>query len=192
MSRWNGILRAVPDLIGLFVGAVLHRLLQTVRFERDAYVWMDFNDRATGDGLILVVVTELLLLLGWGLSVGDIFSALPGVLLKLLNSIVLWLLYSGIVYAIVRYLFRAEGSFPFYLRLTGFAAPTLLLLVATFLLPLPLLLAVVLGSIWFVAVVAQGTHYVADLPLERAALAAVGGFAGVIIVTSILGSLRLF
>jgi hypothetical protein len=174
------------------VGAVLHRLLQTVRFERDAYVWMDFNDRATGDGLILVVVTELLLLLGWGLSVGDIFSALPGVLLKLLNSIVLWLLYSGIVFAIVRYLFRAEGSFPFYLRLTGFAAPTLLLLIATFLLPLPLLLAVVLGSIWFVAVVAQGTHYVADLPLERAALAAVGGFAGVIIVTSILGSLRLF
>ncbi|MEA2058702.1 MAG: YIP1 family protein [Actinomycetota bacterium] len=192
MSRWNGILRAVPDLIGLFVGAVLHRLLQTVRFERDAYVWMDFNDRATGDGLILVVVTQLLLMLGRGVSVGSLITSLPEVALALLNSIVMWLLYSGIVYAIVRYLFRAEGSFPFYLRLTGFAAPTLLLLIATLLLPVPAIVAVVLGSIWFVAVVAQGTHYVADLPLDRAAIAAVGGFAGVIIVMSILGSLRFF
>jgi hypothetical protein len=33
---------------------------------------------------------------------------------------------------------------------------------------------------------------VADLPLDRAGIAAVGGFAGVIIVMSILGSLRFF
>ena len=153
---------------------------------------MDFNDRATGDALILVVVTQLILMLGRGVSVGNIITSLPEVLLILLNSIVMWLLYSGIVYAIVRYLLRADGAFPFFLRLTGFAAPTLVLLIAAWLLPIPTILASILGSIWFVAIVAQGAHYVADLPLERAAVAAVGGFAGVVIVMSILSSLRLF
>lgn len=173
------------------MGAVLHRLLQTVRFERDAYVWMDFNDRATGDALILVVITDVLLLLGTGTSVGSLLTSLPSVAFQLLRVIVLWLIYSGIVYAIVRFLLRAEGGFPFYLRLTGFAAPTLLLLIFTLLLPIPAILGLVLGSVWFVAIAAQGTHYVADLPLDRAALAAVGGFAGAIVVLSILGSLSL-
>lgn len=174
------------------MGAVLHRLLQTVRFERDAYVWMDFNDRATGDALILVVVTNVLLLLGTGTSIGTLLTSLPSLAFALLNSIVLWLIYSGIVFAIVRFLLRAEGGFPFYLRLTGFASPTLLVLIFARLLPIPALAAVILGSIWFVAVAAQGTHYVADLPLDRAALAAVGGFVGVVVVMSILSSLRLF
>ena len=42
----------------------MRRLLQTVRFERDAVVWMDFDDRATGDAFILVAVTRFLLFLG--------------------------------------------------------------------------------------------------------------------------------
>jgi len=174
------------------LGAVFHRLLQTVRFERDAYVWMDFNDRATGDGLILVVLTALLLKLGFGDSIGSLITSLPALVLWFLNAIVLWLIYSGIVFAIVRYLLRADGGFPFYLRLTGFASPTLLLLVFTRLLPVPGILALVIGSIWFVAVTAQGTHFVADLPLDRAAFAAVGGFIGVVVVLSILSSLRIF
>lgn len=174
------------------MGAVFHRLLQTVRFERDAYVWMDFNDRATGDALILVVISQILFLLGRGISVGSLLTSLPSLILALLNAIIVWLIYSGIVFAIVRYLLRADGAFPFYLRLTGFASPTLLLLIFTLLLPIPVLLAVILGSIWFIAIAAQGTHYVADLPLDRAAFAAVGGFIGVVVVLSILGSLRIF
>ena len=174
------------------MGAVFHRLLQAVRFERDAFVWMDFNDRATGDALILVVITNVLLLLGTGTSIGSLLSPLLELARDLLSGIVLWLIYTGIVYAIVRFLLRAEGSFPFYLRLTGFAAPSLLLLIFTRLLPIPGILALILGSVWFVAIAAQGTHYVADLPLDRAAFAAVGGFVGVVVVMSILGSLRFF
>ena len=35
------------------MGVVFSRLLQTVKLQRDAFVWMDFNDRATGDAAIL-------------------------------------------------------------------------------------------------------------------------------------------
>ena len=57
------------------MGEVLHRLLQAIRFDRDAYVWMDFNDRATGDGLILVAVTQLLLIVG-GVFVAEALSVI--------------------------------------------------------------------------------------------------------------------
>ncbi|KAA3635637.1 MAG: hypothetical protein DWP92_10710, partial [Armatimonadetes bacterium] len=54
------------------MGVVFHRLLQTVKLERDAFVWLDFNDRATGDGAILVAITQVLLALGTGVSVGNL------------------------------------------------------------------------------------------------------------------------
>jgi hypothetical protein len=47
--------------------------------------------------------------------------------------------------------------------------------------------AFVLGSIWMLAIVARGISYVADLPMERAALAAGGGLVGWIILALILG-----
>jgi hypothetical protein len=43
-----------------------------------------------------------------------------------------------------------------------------------------------------VVVVANGVLYVADLPIAKAFLAAVGGFVLVIIIQSILSSFRLF
>ncbi len=46
----------------------LKALLKAMRLDRDAFVWMDFNDRATGDALVLVVVTRFLILLGLGWS----------------------------------------------------------------------------------------------------------------------------
>ena len=48
------------------MGVVLNRLLQTIRFDRDAFVWMEFNDRATGDALIIVAVTEVLFIIAGG------------------------------------------------------------------------------------------------------------------------------
>jgi hypothetical protein len=47
------------------------------------------------------------------------------------------------------------------------------------------IVALVLGSAWFVAVVTRGVTYEADLPPQRAILAGAGGLIGWIIISSI-------
>lgn len=165
------------------------RLLQALRFERDAFVWMDFNDRATGDALILVAVGRLLILLGTGSSLFALTTSVSGIELlirAMINAAFFWLIYSGLVYGIGRFLLQGEGSYATLLRITGFAYPTLLLLIFTAQFIENAFLALALGSLWFLAVVAQGVRYTADLPLERAALAAAGGMVGFIILSAIL------
>ena len=71
-----------------------NRLLQAVRLQRDAFVWMDFNDRATGDALIFIGVTRVLLLLGFGGSILGVATSL-GVFetffRSLLNAVIFWM-----------------------------------------------------------------------------------------------------
>ena len=168
----------------------LNRLLQAVRFEREAFVWMDFNDRATGDAFVLVLVTRLLLLLGFGFSVLGLTTSITGLevlLISMINTAVFWLAYSGLVYAAGKLLLDGEGSYATTLRITGFAFPTLLLLIATAAVINNAVLAFIVGSLWFLAVVAHGVRHTADLPLERAAAAAGAGLVGWIIVASIFG-----
>jgi len=168
------------------VGAVGQRLLQTIRLQRDAFVWMDFNDRATGDGLILVAVTQVLLLLGQGATLFGLAVGLPSLIGSLLSAIVFWLVYAGIVFAVTRYLLGGDIAYATVLRFAGFAYPTLLLLLFTGrLLPRLPLVAFLLGAVWFLLIVAYGVHYVADLPLGKAAVAAVGGIIGWVVVAAI-------
>ena len=56
------------------MGQVASRLLQTLRLERQAYVWMDFNDRATGDALMLVAISQVLLFAGFAGGLGSLFN----------------------------------------------------------------------------------------------------------------------
>ena len=174
------------------MGVVLNRLLQTIRFDRDAFVWMEFNDRATGDALIIVAVTELLFLVAGGTPLFGLVTSFTAVMSSLLSTIMFWLIYSGLVYAIVKFLFRGDGDYPIYLRMVGFAFPTLLLTIATTQIFGNDLIATLVGSLWFLLVVAYGTHYVSDLPLDRSIVAAVLGWAGWIVVSTILGGLSLF
>jgi hypothetical protein len=174
------------------MGVVLNRLLQAVRFDRDAFVWMDFNDRATGDALILVAVTQVLFLFAGGTSLFGLVTSLFSVLAVLLTGVMFWLIYSGLVYAVAVYLLRGDGHYPVYLRIAGFAFPTLLLMIATTQIFGPGLIGTLVGSIWFLLVVAYGTHYVSDLPLDRSILAAVLAWAGWIVVSTILGGFSLF
>ena len=174
------------------MGVVLNRLLQTIRFDRDAFVWMEFNDRATGDALIIVAVTELLFLIAGGTPLFGLVTSFTAVMSSLLSAIMFWLIYSGLVYAIVAFLFRGDGRYPIYLRMIGFAFPTLLLTIATTQIFGNDLIATLVGSLWFLLIVAYGTHYVSDLPLDRSIVAAVLGWAGWIVVSTILGGLSLF
>ncbi len=174
------------------MGVILNRLLQAIRFDRDAFVWMDFNDRATGDALILVAITEVLIIIAGGTPLFGLVTGLAGVLYALLSTVMFWLIYSGLVYAIAVYLFRGDGQYAVYLRIAGFAFPTLLLTIATTQIFGTGLIGVLVGSLWFLLVVAYGTHYISDLPLDRSIVAAVLAWAGWIVVSSILGGLSLF
>lgn len=174
------------------MGAILTRLLQTVRLERDAYVWMDFNDRATGDAFILVLITQVLLLLGGGSSLFGLLSDPIDLVRVLLSTLVFWLVMSGLTYAAARFLFQGGGAYATFLRFTGFAFPTLLLLLATErLIPFGFL-AFVVGAAWFLAIIAYGVHYVSDLDLAKSAACAVLGLAGWVVVQSIFSGGLIF
>ena len=175
----------------IFLGVVFSRLLQAVKLQRDAFVWMDFNDRATGDAAILVATTQLLIALGLGASLFDLIS--PLILVQLLiGALFTWVLYSGAVYLVSRFLLDGTGQYAIYLRITGFAYPTLLLVVFTSIVISNPTLALALGGAWFVVVVANGLMYTVDLPLPKAFLAAIGGFVVVVTVQAIFGSILAF
>ncbi len=173
------------------MGEPLKRLLQAVRLERDAFVWMDFNDRATGDAMIFVAVTRLLILLGLGWSLFGLATSLSGfeiLIASTLNALIFWLAYSGIAFAITKFLLGGSGNFAVFLRITGFAYPTLLVLIFTAQLgDLPSWLALALGFVWFIAVVTRGITYEGDIPTQKAVLAAIGGYVGWVVISSILG-----
>ena len=167
-----------------------NRLLQTLRLQRDAFVWMDFNDRATADALIFVVATRFLLLLGEGWTILGFATSLGGFQIlfqAMFNAIVFWLAYAGLAFAVARFFFQADGKYPIYLRMVGFGYPTLLLLIFTSRLGLAPLLAYLLGSVWLLAIVTRGIEYESDLPTERAAMAAFGGLVAWVIVAGIFG-----
>lgn len=174
------------------MGVVLSRLLQTVKLQRDAFVWMDFNDRATGDAAIFVVVTEVLVLLAAGNSLFGLALNFVNLIYSLLFALVAWLIYSGLTYAAARFVFQGDGSFATFLRIAGFAAPTLLLLIFTALVIPSGFLALIAGSVWFLAIVSAGVRYIADLMLWQAALSAVLGLAGLVIVQAIFSGGVLF
>jgi hypothetical protein len=167
------------------MGAVFQRFIEAIRFDREAFVWMEFNDRATGDALVLVVITEILLLIAGGIPLLGLVAGFSGTLSALVSTAIFWLVFSAIVFATAKYLFKGDGIYAYYLRLVGFAFPTLLLGIFTNWLIASDPLAALVGSLWFLAVVAYGTHYIGDLPLPQAGVAAVAGYVGWFILQSI-------
>ncbi len=165
---------------------VVQRVLGAARFDRESFLWMLWNDRATGDGAILVVGTDILLAIGLvGLSPLNLsFGTFEFLIRWVISGLFFWLLYAGIAYGIGRYVLEGSGQFSGVLRIVGFAYPTRLLILA-FAQFVALLWAVLLGSIWFFAVVAHGTKEALELPIEKAVIAAVGGFAGYLIISTI-------
>ncbi len=152
---------------------------------------MDFNDRATGDAAILVGITQILLEFAGGTSIIGILNPIT-LIQALLSGAIFWLLYSGATYAISRYLLDGQGTFAPVLRVTGFAYPTMLLLIFGNLLFDNTFLILLVGGAWFVVIVASGLMYLADLSLQKALLASIGGYAAVVIIQTILGGLRVF
>lgn len=176
------------------------RLLQAIRFERDAFVWMDFNDRASGDALIIVAITRLLIFLGvigFG-SIRGLFSlgVWEAFILAMVQGLVFWLIFSGVAYAILRFLFQVSIGYPIVLRIAGFAYPATLVVLALVQIFPPasvtsLGVITLVANAWFFAIVAKGLDYVSDADLLKGIVAAVGGWLGYLVVSAILGGLPL-
>lgn len=152
---------------------------------------MDFNDRATGDAAMLVGITQILLTLGTGASLLNLVNPITLVQVLIAGAF-FWLLYSGATFAIVRFIFDGHGGFPIFLRIAGFAFPTLLLLIFANFISDSFLLVLIIGAGWFVLIMARGITYIADLNQAKAFTAAIGGYAAVVIIQSILSGIRLF
>jgi hypothetical protein len=167
------------------------RLLRTLRVERENFVWMDFNDRATGDAFYLVVITAVLTFLGltsFGvLSLVTSGTALLGAFFLILSTVIAWLVTAGVSYAIIRFGFQEHHNYPAILRISGYAYPTQLLLVFFAQIGVTNRLVLFLvSSVWFIYIVGKGIVATGDLPLERGLLASAGGVVGAIIIRSIL------
>ena len=170
------------------MGEVASRFLQTIRLERQAFVWMDFNDRATGDALVLVAITQVLMFAGFAGGLGSVFNiGLWDLLIGLiLSGLVQWLLYSAIAWALARYIAQAPGQYATYLRFTGFAFPTTLVTIAVaIVIGEAGLIPFIAGFAWFLAIIARGIEYESDLPAPRAWLVAIGALGGLLIVDAI-------
>jgi hypothetical protein len=151
---------------------------------------MDFNDRATGDALMLVAISQVLLFAGFAGGLGSLFNVgLWELLISfVLSGLVEWLLYAAIAWAIVRFIVQGSGEYATYLRFTGFAFPTRLITLAVAIVIgeagwLPFLV----GFAWFLAIIARGVEYESDLPAGRAWGVAIGALAGLLIVNAIFG-----
>ena len=170
------------------MGAIFQRFLQTLRLEREAYVWMDFNDRATGDALVLVAITGLLKFMGFFGGLRSLFNVGAWDLLIsfALAALIQWLLYSAIAWALVRFLIQGSGDYATYLRFTGFAYPTTLLVLA-FAIAMNSRgwVPFALGFVWFIFIIGRGIEYESDLPRDRALLVAVGALGGLLVVDAI-------
>jgi hypothetical protein len=146
------------------------RILRAARFEREAYLHAVVGQNAVADGLI--VVAGLWLALGIVVAGGfDLVLYLRWVL----NGLFAWIVLSGVIYLLGKYVFEGYGSFPGTMAMSALCHPTLLLIAVTriWLSGFPAILA---GSVWFLATLLAGTRVALDLPPERAALCVAGGF----------------
>lgn len=149
---------------------------------------MDFNDRATGDALVLVAITQVLMFAGFAGGLGSVLNVgLWDFLIRMvLAGMVQWLLYSAIAWALVRYVLGAPGQYATYLRFTGFAFPTTLITLAVAIIMGDTgLIPFVVGFAWFVAIIARGVEYESDVPAPRSWVVAFGALGGLLIVNAI-------
>ena len=164
-------------------GTIINKIVGGARFDREAYLWMLWNDRAGGDAVIIVLVTQALLTLGLvGFNVTNLLRLF-------ISGLFFWLIYAGIAWAAGKFLFEGSGNFGGVLRISGFAFPTLLLVLAFDFILGDARLAYLASLIWFVAIVAHGMKEALELPIEKGALSAMAGVLGYLVVNSVLAGI---
>lgn len=155
-------------------------ILAGAALRRDAYLRMVLAPDGVADGALVVGAVQLLL-------------ALPGVLegtglLALAWSVVgglfRWLVLAGLMHLAGKHVLGGAGTFPSMAAASALAFPPLLvaLLLRVVLDPFLALLA---ASVWSLACLWQAARVALELAPARAALAAVAGYGGWLLLTSV-------
>ena len=159
---------------------MIKRAINAALLRRDPYLHMVLAPDGVADGAIVVAVVYAILMTPPILD-GDSVIVAARVLLSGMFS---WIILSGLVYLIGRHLLEGYGSFPGVMAATSIGHPVLLasLALSPFLSPGTALL---ISSAWLVLTVWVAARIALDLAGERAALAAVGGWAAFFVISAI-------
>lgn len=159
---------------------MIRRAIDAALLKREPYLVMVVRPDGVADGAIVVGVVYALLMIPVVLDGVDVLTATRVILYGLVN----WLILSGLVYLIGRYLLEGDGSYPGTMAATSIGHPVLLagILLAPVLDPWKAQLVV---SAWLVATLWVAARVALELPKGRAALAAVGGWAAFVVVSLI-------
>ena len=149
---------------------MLQRIIGAALLRRDAFLRAVLSQNAAADGVVIVVGVYVILAL----------VALPfdvvGYGRWVLSGLWSWLLLTGAIYLIGRYLLEGYGSFPMALSVTALAHPVLLVLLAFQLLDQPGWITLLVSTVWFLAVLVAGARVALELVLEKAVVAVAGGY----------------
>ena len=160
---------------------MIKRAFDAALLKREPYLVMVVRPDGVADGAIVVVVVHALLMIPLIIEGIGVLPATRVILYGLVN----WIVLSGLVYLIGKYLLEGDGSYPGTMAATSIGYPVLLaaIALAPFVTPLQAQLIV---SVWLVATVWVAARAALDLPKARAAAAAVGGWAAFVVVSLLL------
>jgi len=159
---------------------VLRVILAGAALRRHAYLRMVLAPDGLADGVLVVGAVQVLLavpgiLRGNGL-LALVWSAVAGVFG--------WLVLAGLVYLAGRHVLGGAGSFPSVAAASALAFPPLLTALVLRLVLDPFF-ALLAASVWSLACLWQAARVALELPPARAALAAVVGYGGWLLLTSV-------
>lgn len=150
------------------------RIWQALTLKRDAYVWMQFNQEANGDAVVIVAaVYAFWILFAWLLSAGGLsiaageFAVVSFVGLFIRGAFG-WLLGSGAVWALSSFVFERRINFGAVVPITGYAHAPLLIVPIADRLGLGAGIGFVFAGIWAAAMMVTGFQANLDMPQERA------------------------
>jgi hypothetical protein len=151
------------------------RLWQALQLKRDAYVWMQFNQAANGDAVLIVAgVYAFWVLFAWILSTSGIpFLAAGSFLIRAIVGLFIsgafaWVIGSGAVWLISNYIFESHVRFGSIIPITGYAHAPLILVPVAARLNFPAALAMLFAGIWAAAMMVTGFQSNLDMKQERA------------------------
>ena len=151
---------------------MLRQVFRAATFKRDAYLRAVLSRAGVADGVIIVAVVYLVLAVA--LRPIDGFDLIEYARV-VLNGAFSWLILSGMIYLVGRHLLEGEGSWQGVLAMAALAHPVLLAVLVTRM-ALVSFLALLLGTVWFLAILVAGTRVALSLALEKAVLAVAGGY----------------
>ena len=151
------------------------RLWQALQLKRDAYVWMQFNQAANGDAVLIVAaVYGVWVLFASVLNTSGLpflatgADALIDFVSLFIAGAFAWIIGSAAVYAISTFIFESRVNFGAIVPITGYAHAPLAVVPIVARLSFPVGAALIFLGIWSAAMMVTGFQSNLDMTQERA------------------------